>query len=396
MVARGLRPAAAAGRRGADADARLRRQRRRPADPGRQPAQPDRPRPDRGGDRREDLVRRVDGHGAADLPGDVRGAGRGPAAAEQARDQAASRASQEYVAEERARDGRAVAGREEHADRVRGHGDAVDHARRVWRCSSATRPSVYETVSDRLDEGIVAVLGASLLFLLPTDWKQREFTLDWSDAAAIDWGTIVLFGTGIIFGSLLADTGLAETIGKSAPERPGARAASCAITVFAVVLAIVDLGDDQQHRLGGGRGADRHPDRAGRRVDPFVPALAATFAASFGFMLPVSTPQNAIVYGSGVVPDHEDDPFGGLLRRARRGPHHGRPADHGRGGRAGLRLPPTPGASAARPARAAPPAPSRPPGTPRGRPAPRSSRGSGAAPPAPPARCSRCAAPPRT
>jgi len=37
-------------------------------------------------------------------------------------------------------------------------------------------------------------------------------------------------------------------------------------------------------------------------VDPFVPALAATFAASFGFMLPVSTPQNAVVYGSGVVP----------------------------------------------------------------------------------------------
>ena len=37
-------------------------------------------------------------------------------------------------------------------------------------------------------------------------------------------------------------------------------------------------------------------------VNPFVPALAATFAASFGFMLPVSTPQNAIAYGSGVVP----------------------------------------------------------------------------------------------
>ncbi|PRC61279.1 hypothetical protein C6A85_10395 [Mycobacterium sp. ITM-2017-0098] len=36
-------------------------------------------------------------------------------------------------------------------------------------------------------------------------------------------------------------------------------------------------------------------------MNPFVPALAATFAASFGFMLPVSTPQNAIVYGSGVV-----------------------------------------------------------------------------------------------
>jgi solute carrier family 13 (sodium-dependent dicarboxylate transporter), member 2/3/5 len=37
-------------------------------------------------------------------------------------------------------------------------------------------------------------------------------------------------------------------------------------------------------------------------VNPFVPALAATFAASFGFMLLVSTPQNAVVYGSGAVP----------------------------------------------------------------------------------------------
>ena len=37
-------------------------------------------------------------------------------------------------------------------------------------------------------------------------------------------------------------------------------------------------------------------------IDPVVPALAATFGASFGFMLPISTPQNAIVYGSGTVP----------------------------------------------------------------------------------------------
>ncbi|MEJ7773726.1 MAG: anion permease, partial [Nocardioidaceae bacterium] len=37
-------------------------------------------------------------------------------------------------------------------------------------------------------------------------------------------------------------------------------------------------------------------------VDPIIPAIAATFGASYGFMLPVSTPPNAIVYGSGLIP----------------------------------------------------------------------------------------------
>ena len=45
---------------------------------------------------------------------------------------------------------------------------------------------------------------SALLFLLPTDWENREFTLRWSDAAEIDWGTIILFGTGIILGSLIS------------------------------------------------------------------------------------------------------------------------------------------------------------------------------------------------
>ena len=161
--------------------------------------------------------------------------------------------------------------------------------------------SVYETVSGRLNEGIVAVLGASLLFLLPTDWKQRQGTLDWSDAAAIDWGTIVLFGTGIIFGSLLEDTGLAETIGNGASNALGL-SSIVAITVFAVVLAIAISETTSNTASAAVVVPIIIPIALAAQVNPFVPALAATFAASFGFMLPVSTPQNAIVYGSGVVP----------------------------------------------------------------------------------------------
>jgi len=161
--------------------------------------------------------------------------------------------------------------------------------------------SVYVDTYARLDEGIVAVLGASLLFLLPVDWKRREFTLNWSDAASIDWGTIVLFGTGIILGTLLEETGLAETVGTGASEALGL-STTFAITAFAVMLAIVVSETTSNTASAAVVVPIVLPIAMAANVDPFVPGLAATFAASFGFMLPVSTPQNAIVYGSGVVP----------------------------------------------------------------------------------------------
>lgn len=159
----------------------------------------------------------------------------------------------------------------------------------------------YDWISARLNEGIVAVLGASLLFLLPTDWGARQYTLNWSDAARIDWGTILLFGTGIIFGSLLEDSGLARTIGDGSADLLGLTSVF-AITAFAVLLAIVISETTSNTAAAAVVVPIIIPVAVAAGINPFVPALAATFAASFGFMLPVSTPQNAVVYGSGVVP----------------------------------------------------------------------------------------------
>ncbi|PZP27590.1 MAG: anion transporter [Kocuria rhizophila] len=164
-----------------------------------------------------------------------------------------------------------------------------------------TESDAYIFVDDRLDEGIVAVLGASLLFILPTNWKKREATLTWTDAAKIDWGTIILFGTGIIFGSLLADTGLAETIGTGASENLNITNV-VTITVFSAVLAVLISETTSNTASAAVIVPIVIPLCQAMGVDPFVPAMAATFAASFGFMLPVSTPQNAIVYGTGAVP----------------------------------------------------------------------------------------------
>src|SRR3712207_288260 len=73
--------------------------------------------------------------------------------------------------------------------------------------------TVYNVLYSRLDEGTVAIIAAALLFLLPINWAERRFTINWNEAARIDWGTILLFGCGIALGTLLADTGLAETLG---------------------------------------------------------------------------------------------------------------------------------------------------------------------------------------
>lgn len=159
----------------------------------------------------------------------------------------------------------------------------------------------YEEVTTHLDEGIVAILAASMLFVLPSDWAKREFTLTWSEAKDIDWGTIILFGSGIIFGTLLADTGLAETLGNSGADAFGVNS-TFTITVFAVILSILVSETTSNTASASIVVPIVIPVAAAAGVDPFIPALAGTFAASFGFMLPVSTPQNAIVYGSGVVP----------------------------------------------------------------------------------------------
>ena len=207
---------------------------------------------------------------------------------------------EEYVAEERSKLGR-MSKKERNTLIAFGVAVVLWIAPGFVAIIAGDESKTYEDVTNRLDEGIVAIFAASLLFLLPTNWQKREFTLTWNEAKDIDWGTILLFGSGIIFGSLLADTGLAETIGTWGSDTFGVTS-EVSITIFAVVLAILISETTSNTASASVVVPIVIPVAAAAGVDPMVPALAATFAASFGFMLPVSTPQNAIVYGSGVVP----------------------------------------------------------------------------------------------
>ena len=152
-----------------------------------------------------------------------------------------------------------------------------------------------------MPESVAAMTGAFLLFLLPVDWRRRRFTLTWDEALKIDWGIVFLFGGGLAMGELAFQTGLAEAIGKGVTSwLPSLSTTS--LTMMFTGTAIV-LSETTSNTAAANMIvpiAIAVAQAAGVRA--IEPALGATLGASMGFMLPVSTPPNAIVYSSGFIP----------------------------------------------------------------------------------------------
>jgi solute carrier family 13 (sodium-dependent dicarboxylate transporter), member 2/3/5 len=160
---------------------------------------------------------------------------------------------------------------------------------------------ISASYSKLMPEGVAALLGASFLFILPADWKTRQFTISWKQAKQIDWGTLLLFGGGIALGSLMFETKLAEIIGTSLLRITGATSV-WGITFSSIFIAIL-VSETSSNTASANMVIPvmiALSQAAG--VNPIPPAIGATLGASWGFMLPVSTPPNAIVYGSGMVP----------------------------------------------------------------------------------------------
>ena len=152
-----------------------------------------------------------------------------------------------------------------------------------------------------IPESIAAMIGALLLFVLPVDWNARRFTLTWDQALKIDWGIVLLFGGGLAMGELAFSTGLAEAMGKGITAWLPSQT-TVALTMLFTGVAIV-LSEATSNTAAANMIvpiAIAVAQAAG--VSPLEPALGATLGASMGFMMPVSTPPNAIVYSSGFIP----------------------------------------------------------------------------------------------
>ena len=169
----------------------------------------------------------------------------------------------------------------------------------VVALTAGEQSTVYAELNRRIPEGVAAMIGALVLFVLPGDDGERAIT--WREAAKIDWGVVLLYGGGFALGVLAFNTGLAEAIGRGLTDLlPGD--GSFALLVASVVIAVV-LSETTSNTASANMIVPVvMAIAAASGMDPLEPALGATMAASLGFMLPVSTPCNAIVYGSGYIP----------------------------------------------------------------------------------------------
>ncbi len=148
-----------------------------------------------------------------------------------------------------------------------------------------------------LDETGVAMLGALLTFLVPTNLRRGEFLLDWQTALRVPWGLLILFGGGLSLAAGIQRSGLATW----GADRLGGLGALSLILLM-LILAIVAVFASEI--MSNTATAATLLPIAGALViavgrDAWFLAFPIAFGASCAFMMPVGTPSNAIVYGSG-------------------------------------------------------------------------------------------------
>jgi sodium-dependent dicarboxylate transporter 2/3/5 len=150
-----------------------------------------------------------------------------------------------------------------------------------------------------IHDATIGILGALILFAIPTNFKKGEFLLDWKTAVKIPWDVILLFGGGLAIANGFAKTGLAAYI---ASQLGGLEGASILVFVGVVVLITIFLTEITSNTATATLLVPIMGSAAiAMGVHPFATIVSACVAASFAFMLPVATPPNAVIFGSGCV-----------------------------------------------------------------------------------------------
>ena len=145
----------------------------------------------------------------------------------------------------------------------------------------------------------IAMLGALLLFIIPVNLKRGEFVMNWQTAKQLPWGVLILFGGGLSLAAAVKANGVAEFLGSQMASLQGVPTVVLVLAVAAGMIFLTELTSNTATT------ATMVPVLAGLApglgVHPYLLIVPATLAASCAFMLPVATPPNAIIFGSGQV-----------------------------------------------------------------------------------------------
>jgi len=159
---------------------------------------------------------------------------------------------------------------------------------------------INELIGSKLLNNVnVAVGGGLLMFFVPVDWKKGEFIMSWDSTKRLPWGILILFGGGLSLASGLETAGIIDSIALWVSGNAGSSVVVICIglTLLAIFLteimsnvALVTVLLPIVFSIANQMGAD-----------PLILTIPVTLAASCAFMMPISTPPNAIVYSSGQI-----------------------------------------------------------------------------------------------
>ncbi|NJB84554.1 sodium-dependent dicarboxylate transporter 2/3/5 [Lewinella marina] len=166
-----------------------------------------------------------------------------------------------------------------------------------------TRGFLLERFLPGLDDTIIAIAAGLILFLLPARRGSQRAIVTWEEAVQLPWGILLLFGGGLAIAQAFKVTGLAEWMATQLMALEGVSL----LVLLLVLVAAVNFLTEITSNLA--TTAMLLPVLASLAltvdVHPFILMVGATVAASCAFMLPVATPPNAVVFGSGylTIPD---------------------------------------------------------------------------------------------
>lgn len=165
-----------------------------------------------------------------------------------------------------------------------------------------TRSFIFVKFIPKLDDTIIAIIFAIALFLIPTKDKKQQL-MAWEDAVKLPWGIILLFGGGLAIANGFESTGLAVWLGNQMTVFEGLT------TIILIVILVAAINFLTEITSNTATTAMILPVLAPMAmtvdIHPFILMVGAAVAASCAFMLPMATPPNAIVFGSGYlrIPD---------------------------------------------------------------------------------------------